>query len=146
PIGMTAHLAARLQLVAPPGSIAVSEQTRALVEGYFELRAMGPIVVKGISEPVNVYEVAGAGPLHGHFELATQRGLTRFVGRGRQMGELERALELARSGNGQIVAIVAEAGSGKSRLVYEFKATVPGDCRVFDACSVSHGKASAWLP
>jgi class 3 adenylate cyclase/predicted ATPase len=146
PVGHVANLAARMQTVAPAGGIVISEDTRHLVEGYFELRDLGPTEVKGISEPIYVYEVVGAGPLRGHFELAARRGLTKFVGREREVAELKRALELARSGHGQIVAAVAEAGTGKSRLVYEFKATLPGDCKVLEAYSVSHGKASAYLP
>src|SRR6202035_1251819 len=86
------------------------------------------------------------GPVRGHFELAERRGLTKFVGREREVAEMKRALELARSGHGQIFAAVAEAGTGKSRLVYEFKAMLPGDCKVLEAYSVSHGKASAYLP
>ncbi len=146
PVGHAANLAARMQSVAPAGSIVISEDTRGLVEGYFELRDLGPTEVKGISEPINGYEVVGAGPLRGHFELAARRGLTKFVGREREVAEMKRALELARSGHGQIVAAVAEAGTGKSRLVYEFKAMLPGDCKVLEAYSVSHGKAWAWLP
>ncbi len=146
PVGHVANLAARMQSVAPAGGIVISEETRRLSEGYFELRGLGPTEVKGISEPINVYEVVGAGPLRGHFELATRRGLTKFVGREREVAEMKRALELARSGHGQIVAAVAEAGTGKSRLVYEFKAMLPGDCKLLEAYSVSHGKASAYLP
>src|SRR5712692_6494428 len=116
PVGHAANLAARMQTVAPAGGIVISEDTRRLVEGYFELRDLGPTEVKGISEPINVYEVVGAGPLRGHFELAERRGLTRFVGGEREVAEMKRALELARSGHGQIVAAVAEAGTGKSRL------------------------------
>src|SRR5229473_3376159 len=146
PVGHAANLAARMQTVAPAGGIVISEDTRRLVEGYFELRDLGPTEVKGISESINVYEVVGAGPLRGHFELAARRGLTKFVGREREVAEMKRALELARAGHGQIVAAVAEAGTGKSRLVYEFKAMLPGDCKVLEAYSVSHGKASAYLP
>src|SRR5260370_1399436 len=146
PVGHAANLAARMQSVAPAGGIVISEDTRHLVEGYFELRDLGPTEVKGISEPIKVYEVVGAGPLRGHFELAARRGLTKFVGREREVAEMKRALEQARSGHGQIVATVAEAGTGKSRLVYEFKAMLPGDCKVLEAYSVSHGKASAYLP
>ncbi len=146
PVGHAANLAARMQTVAPTGGIVISEDTRHLVEGYFELRDLGLTEVKGISEPINVYEVVGAGPLRGHFELAARRGLTKFVGREREVAEMKRALELARSGRGQIVAAVAEAGTGKSRLVYEFKEMLPGDCKVLEAYSVSHGKASAYLP
>src|SRR6266851_47903 len=146
PVGHAANLAARMQTVAPAGGIVISEETRRLVEGYFELRDLGKTEVKGVSEPINVYEVTGIGALRGHFELAARRGLTKFVGREREVAEMKRALELARAGQGQIVAAVAEAGTGKSRLVYEFKAMLPGDCKVLEAYSVSHGKASAYLP
>ena len=146
PIGLTAHLAARLQTIAPPGSIAISEQTRALVEGYFELRTLGPTAVKGVSEPVSVFEVTGLGPLRTHFEVSAQRGLTKFVGREREIAELKRALGLAHSGRGQIVAAVAEAGTGKSRLFYEFKSALPENCKVIEAYSVSTGKAAAYQP
>src|ERR1700731_364098 len=146
PVGHVANLAARMQGAAPAGGIVISEDTRRLSEGYFELRDLGKTEVKGVSEPINVYEVVGAGPLRGHFELAARRGLTKFVGRERAVAELKRALELARGGHGQIVAAVAEAGAGKSRLVYEFKTMLPGDCKVLAAYSVSHGKASAYLP
>ena len=146
PIGHTANLASRLQTAAAAGSIAVSEHTRKLVEGYFELRPLGLREVKGVSEPINVYEVTGLGPLRSHFQLAARRGLTKFVGRERELAEMKRALELARTGHGQLIAVVAEAGTGKSRLFYEFKAALPAECKLLEAYSVSHGKASAWLP
>src|SRR4029077_10336661 len=113
---------------------------------YFEFRSLGPTAVKGLDQPVEVYEVVRVGPLRTHFQLAARRGLTRFVGREREMGALAGALEQARAGHGQIVAAVGEAGAGKSRLMYEFKATIPDGCKVLEAYSVSHGKASAWLP
>jgi class 3 adenylate cyclase/predicted ATPase len=146
PVGHVTNLASRMQTIAPAGRIVVSEDTRRLVEDYFELHPLGPTVVKGVDTPINVYEVLGAGPLHGHFEVAARRGLTGFVGRERELSELRRALELAMSGHGQIAAIVAEAGTGKSRLVYEFKTTLPAVCKLLEAYSMSHGKASAWLP
>jgi class 3 adenylate cyclase len=83
PVGHAANLAARMQTIAAAGSIVITEETRRLVEGYFTLRGLGPTEIKGVSEPVNVYEVIGPGPLRGHFELAARRGLTRFVGRER---------------------------------------------------------------
>jgi class 3 adenylate cyclase len=146
PVGHATNLVARMQTLAPAGGIVISEDTRRLVEGYFELRESGLTEVKGISEPINVYEVVGAGPLRGHFGLAARRGLTKFVGREREVAEMKRALELARCGHGQIVAAVGEAGAGKSRLVYEFKRLVRGDCKVLEAYSVSYGTASAYLP
>jgi class 3 adenylate cyclase/tetratricopeptide (TPR) repeat protein len=146
PVGHVTNLAARMQTVAPAGSIAVSETTQRLCEGYFEFRAQGPTAVKGLDAPVEVYEVLRAGPLRTHFELSARRGLTRFVGREREIAELKRALELAQSGHGQIVAAVAEAGTGKSRLFYEFKAALPDDRKVMEAYSVSTGKAAPYQP
>jgi class 3 adenylate cyclase len=146
PVGHTTNLAARMQTVAPAGGIVITEESRRLVEGYFSLRPLGPTEIKGIDEPVNVYEVIGPGPLRGHFELAAQRGLTRFVGREHELAELQRALQFAIGGQGQIVAVLADAGTGKSRLFHEFKATLPEGCKLLEAYSVSHGKASAWLP
>ena len=146
PVGHVINLASRMQSVAPPDGIVVSEDTRRLVEGYFELRALGPTELKGIAEPIDVYEVVATGALRGHFDVAARRGLTKFVGRERELEQLQRALEQAMGGHGQIVAVMAEAGTGKSRLFYEFKATLPAACKVLEAYSVSHGKASAWLP
>jgi class 3 adenylate cyclase/tetratricopeptide (TPR) repeat protein len=146
PVGHVTNLAARMQTAAPAGSIAASEATQQLCEGYFEFRALGPTAVKGLNAPVEVYEVVRVGPLRTHFQLSARRGLTRFVGRVREMAAMAGALEQARAGHGQIVAAVGEAGAGKSRLMYEFKATIPHGCKVLEAYSVSHGKASAWLP
>ena len=146
PVGHVTNLAARMQSAAPAGSIAASEATQQLCEGYFEFRALGPTAVKGFNAPVEVYEVVRAGPLKTHFQLSARRGLTRFVGREREMAAMASALEQARAGHGQVVAAVGEAGAGKSRLMYEFKATIPDGCKVLEAYSVSHGKASAWLP
>ena len=146
PVGHVTNLAARMQTAAPAGSIAASETTQRLCEGYFEFRALGPTAIKGLNAPVEVYEVVRVGPLRTHFQLAARRGLTRFVGRERELAAMAGALEQARAGHGQIVAAVGEAGAGKSRLMYEFKATIPNECTVLEAYSVSHGKASAWLP
>ena len=143
PVGHVINLASRMQSAAPADGIVVSEDTRHLVEGYFELRALGPTEVKGVSEPVNVYEVTGLGPLR---TRPAERGLTKFVGREREMEALRRALEQATGGHGQIVAAMAEAGTGKSRLFFEFKATNQSGWMVLETFSVSHGKASAYLP
>ena len=146
PIGHAINVASRMQSAAPADGIVVSAETRGLVEGYFELRGLGPTELKGIAGSIDVYEVVGVGALHGHFDLAARRGLTKFVGREREIYQMRRALEQAMDGHGQIVAVMAEAGTGKSRLVYEFKRLVPQGCKLLEAYSVSHGKASAWLP
>jgi len=146
PIGHTTNLASRMQALAPTGSIAISEQTRKLVEGYFALKPLGPTKVKGISEPVNVYEVNGLGPLRTRLQRAAGGGLTKFVGREREMEALGHAADRAKAGHGQIVAAMAEAGTGKSRLFFEFKVTNQTGWMVLEAFSVSHGKASAYFP
>src|SRR5208282_2611067 len=122
PIGHTANLASRMQALAPTGSIAISEQARKLVEGYFALKPLGPTKVKGVSEPVNVYEVIGLGPLRTRLQRSAGRGFTKFVGRERETDAMGHAAGQAKTGRGQIVAAVAEAGVGKSRLFYEFRA------------------------
>jgi class 3 adenylate cyclase len=146
PIGHTTNLASRLQSLARTGTVAVSEQTRKLVEGYFQLKPLGPTRVKGVSGPVNVYEVTGLGPLRTRLQRSAGRGLSKFVGRQAEMESLRRASEQARAGRGQIVAAMAEAGVGKSRLFFEFKAVSQSGWMVLEAFSVSHGKASAFLP
>jgi len=145
PIGHTANLASRIQALAPTGSIAISENTLKFVEGYFELKPLGPTKVKGVSEPVNVYEVTGLGPIRTRLQHSAGRGYTKFVGRQREMDAMEAAAEGAKLGRGQIVAAMAEAGTGKSRLFLEFKAKNRSGWKVLEAFSVSHGKAAAFL-
>jgi class 3 adenylate cyclase/predicted ATPase len=146
PIGHSISLAARLQTLAAPGSVVIGERVQKFVEGYFQLKALGASRIKGVSEPVNVYEVTGLGPLRTRLQRSAGRGLTKFVGRERQMAALKHAAEQAGAGRGQIVAAMAEPGIGKSRLFYEFKATPQSGWMVLETVSVSHGKASAYLP
>src|SRR6266851_800899 len=146
PIGHTANLAARMQMLAPIGSIAATEQVRKLCEGYFLFNGLGPTKVKGVSGPVNVYEVIGLGPLRTRLQRAVGRGLTKFVGREREMEALKHVAEQAKGGRGQIAAAMAEAGVGKSRLFFEFKVMHQSGWLVLETFSVSHGKASAYLP
>ena len=146
PIGHTTNLASRMQALAPTGSIAISENTRKLVEGYFALKPLGPTRVKGVTEPVNVYEVTGLGPLRTRLQRSAGRGLTKFVGREREMEAMRTRPSRRSAGRGQIVAAMAEAGTGKSRLFFEFKAKNQSGWMVLETFSVSHGKASAYLP
>src|SRR5208337_2566442 len=127
-------------------SIATSEATRKFCEGYFTLKPLGPTKVKGVSETVNVYEVTGLGPLRTRLQRAAGRGFTKFVGRQREMDAMKAAAEQAQAGHGQIVAAMAEPGVGKSRLLFEFKAVAQSGWMVLETFSVSHGKASAFLP
>ncbi|MGA9724258.1 MAG: adenylate/guanylate cyclase domain-containing protein, partial [Candidatus Binatus sp.] len=146
PIGHSMSLAARMQTLAPTGSIVITEQTQKLTAGYFDLKPLGPARIKGVTDPINVYEVLGIGPLRTRLQMSASRGLSKFVGRHAELEQLDKALELARGGRGQIVAAMAEAGVGKSRLFHEFKLRRQSECLVLEALSFSHGKASAYLP
>jgi class 3 adenylate cyclase/tetratricopeptide (TPR) repeat protein len=146
PIGHSTSLASRLQSLAGPGAIAISEPVRKLVEGYFALKPLGPAKIKGVSRPINIYEVTGLGPIRTRLQRSANRGYTRFVGRQKEMTTLQHAAREARTGHGQIVAVMAEAGVGKSRLFHEFKRTSQSGFLVLETFTVSHGKASAYLP
>src|SRR5437867_7361871 len=146
PVGHSTNLAARMEQLAAPGSILVTEQTQKLTAGYFEFKALGKTQVKGVEEPLQVYEVLGAGPLRTRLQVAMRRGVTRFVGRHSEMEQLQQALLHATAGHGQIVGVMGEPGVGKSRLFYEFKLTSHSGCLILEAYSVSYGKASPYLP
>jgi hypothetical protein len=146
PIGHATGLAARLQSLANPGSIVVSASTFWLTDGFFAFNALGVAQIKGVSEPVPVYEVAGVGPLRTRLQVSARRGLARFVGRQRELELMQQAWEQAKRGQGQIVAAVGEPGVGKSRLCYEFKLHAQREGLVLETFSVSHGKAYPYLP
>jgi len=146
PIGHSMNLAARMQTLAPTGSIAITESTQKLAAGYFEFRPLGPTRVRGLSEPINVYELVGLGELRTRLQISAERGLSRFVGREQELEQLHRACALAQNRRGQIVAAVAEAGVGKSRLFHEFKLRSQNEPFVMEAFSFSHGRASPYLP
>ena len=146
-VGQTTHLAARMEQLARPGTTLLTGETLRLVEGYVEVHHLGPVPVKGLQEPIAVYELRRAGPLRSRFHAAAVRGLTRFVGRDGELEQLRQALGRAAGGHGQVVAIVGEPGVGKSRLVWEVTHSprVHG-WLVLQAGSVSYGKATSYLP
>ena len=146
PIGHATSLAARMQSLANPGSIVVSASTFRLSEGFFAFNALGAAQIKGVSEPVPVYEVVGVGPLRTRLHVAARRGLRRFVGRHPELECLQQAWEQAQRGQGQMVAAVGEPGVGKSRLCYEFKLRCQRQGLVLETFAVSHGKAYPYLP
>lgn len=146
PVGHSVSLAARLQTLATPGAIVASDSTYKLTEGYFTFKPLGEARVKGVSDPIHVHEVVGVGPLRTRLQMSARRGLLRFVGRQHEMDVLRRALEQARTGHGQIVAVMGEPGVGKSRLCHEFKLLSQTACLVLEAFSVAHGKNYPYLP
>jgi class 3 adenylate cyclase/uncharacterized protein YcbX len=146
PVGHSTSLAARMQALAPVGSIATTEKVRQMCEGYFTFKSLGPTRVKGVTDPINVYEATGVGPLRTRLQRSAGRGFTRFVGRDREIDTLKRSADLARDGHGQIVAAIAEAGIGKSRLFFEFTAISRSGWMILETFSVSHGKAQPFVP
>src|SRR5438876_3931523 len=146
-VGETTVLAARMEQMATPGSIRLTPSTLGLVEGLVRVHALGPVPVKGLPDPVDVFELVGASPLRRRLQAAAARGLTRFVGRQHELGALHQALAQAGAGHGQVAALVGEAGVGKSRLVYEFVHShrIQG-WRVLESASVSYGKATPYFP
>ncbi len=145
--GAVVGLAQRMEQLAAPGTVLLSDATALLAQGYFALRDLGPASVKGVAEPVRVHELEGVGALRTRFDRSRARGLSKFVGRAAEMGALEAALEQALTGHGQVVGVVADAGTGKSRLCFEFGER----CRakgitVRTASGVAHGKAVPLLP
>ena len=146
-LGQTTHLAARMEQLAAPGTVLLAPTTLQLAEGYLQVTARGPVAVRGLPEPIEVYEIVGPGAVRSRLHAAAARGLTRFVGRDREVDELRRALERAQAGHGQIVAVVGEPGVGKSRLYWEFTRShrVQG-WRALESGSASYGKTTAYLP
>ncbi len=146
-VGQTTHLAARMEQLASPGTVRLTGETLRLAEGYVEVRSLGPIPLKGLPDPIEIFELTGAGMARTRLQAAVLRGLTRFVGRDAEVEHLRRVLGQASAGRGQVVAIMGEAGVGKSRLTYEFTHTHRvQDWLILEASSVSYGKATSYLP
>ena len=146
-IGQTTHLAARMEQLAPPGSIRLTADTLRLAEGLVRVTALGPVPVKGLIAPVDVFELVEASAIRRRLQAAAARGLTRFVGREMELVALQQALARAEAGQGQVVALVGEAGVGKSRLVYEVvHSHRTQGWLVLESASVSYGKATPYFP
>src|SRR5262245_48267151 len=133
-VGDTTNLAARLQHLAEPGTVVISEATYKLVAGYFETRDLGTHAVKGHPEPVRVVEVLRAWGRRTRLEVAAEHGLTPHVGRARELATLLDLFQQCQAGHGQVVAITGDAGIGKSRLVLEFRQAL-----------AAAGEAVTWL-
>jgi class 3 adenylate cyclase/tetratricopeptide (TPR) repeat protein len=146
-VGQTTHLAARMEQMAMPGSILITPAVLGLVEGFVQVKALGAMAVRGLRDPVETYEVTGAGVVRSRLQAAAARGLTRFVGRQQELETVQQALAQAQAGHGQVVAVVGEAGVGKSRLVYEcVHSHRTQGWRVLESVSVSYGKATPHFP
>ncbi len=146
-IGDTTNLAARLQSIAEPGTVLVSEQTQKLAKDFFDFETLGEIEVKGKSSAQQAHRLFKGKGVKTRIQAAAARGLTKFVGRSREMQALEEAYDKARSGCGQVVGIVGEAGVGKSRVLLELRNMLPrGEYAYYEGRCLHYGGTMAYLP
>jgi len=146
-VGQTTYLAAQMERLARPGTTLLTAETARLAEGYLEAKPLEPVAVKGIAEPIAVHELIGPGPARHRLQAATVRGLSRFIGREAELGQLRQALQRARTGEGRLVALVGEPGVGKSRVIREF-ADGPwmAEVLLLEGRPIVYRKTPSWLP
>ena len=144
-VGQATHLAARMEQAALPGSIVITPTTFLLVQGYVDVRPLGPMPVKGVNGTIEVFEITGAGPVRRRLQALATRALSRFVGRDDELERLARTLEQAAQGHGQLVAVVGEPGVGKSRLFFEFTHGHRASWLVLESGAVSYGRSTPYL-
>jgi len=146
-VGDTVNLASRMEGLAEPGSTYVTDDTFKLTEGFFRFEAMGQKRVKGKKEPVRVFQVIATSSRRTRFDVSAERGLTSFVGREKELELLLDGFERAKQGRGQAFSIMAEAGVGKSRLLYEFrKAVANEDVTFLEGKCLSYSRGVTYHP
>jgi class 3 adenylate cyclase len=145
--GDTTNIAARLQSLAEPGTVLVSENSHRLTKDFFEFDNLGPVDVKGKSHPVAVFRAVQAKDVRSRIEVSAGRGFTPLVARQAELDQLMAAFAKTKAGHGQIVSLVGEAGVGKSRLGHEFKERLRGeDIILWEANCPSYGQDTPYLP
>ncbi|HSE44210.1 MAG TPA: adenylate/guanylate cyclase domain-containing protein, partial [Gemmatimonadales bacterium] len=145
-VGQTTHLASRMEQHADPGQILLTGKTLVLAEGYVDVIPLGPIPVKGLTAPVDAYELTAAGRPRRRFEATALRGLSRFVGRNAELQHLRDIQARVALGTGQIVGIAGEPGVGKSRLVHEFVHSPDTQgWLVLQSGAVSYGRTTPYI-
>ncbi len=146
-VGDTVNLASRMEELASPGATYVTDETFRLTEGLFVFEFIGKMEVKGKQEPVKTYQVIGPSSRRTRFDVSAERGLTPFVGREREFELLWDGFERAKQGRGQAFSVMAEAGMGKSRLLYEFrKAVTNEDVTFLEGKCLSYSRGTAYHP
>ena len=146
-VGQTTYLAAQMERLARPGSTLLAPETRRLTEGFLAVTALGPVPIKGVTEPVEVYELTGAGPARYRLQAAAVRGLSRFVGREAEVERVREAFTRSRAGEGRLVALVGEPGVGKSRVIREFvEGSWMEGAILLEGRPVAYRKTPSWMP
>ena len=146
-VGDTVNVASRIEEIAEPGTTYVSADTFKLTEGFFRFEGLGDRELKGKEKPVKVYRVLTPSTSRTRFDVSSERGLTPLVGRERELELLVDGLERAKTGRGQAFSIIAEAGLGKSRLLYEFRKTIANENVTFlEGKCLSYNRNVAYHP
>jgi class 3 adenylate cyclase len=145
-IGDTTNLASRMQGLATPGTILASSHTFRLAQDFLEFQSLGPTPVKGKEEPQEAYQLLRPTQVETRIAASVSRGLTRFIGRTKEMQTLQDAYQEVQSGSGQVVGIVGEAGVGKSRLLLEFRQGLGGEPLYLEGRCLHYGGSMVYLP
>ncbi len=146
-VGDTTNLGSRMESLARPGTVLLSKHTRRLVKDYFDLRSLGQMEVKGKKEPQEAFELIEASKVITRIGASVAKGLTRFVGRKSSMATLLDTFDKVKSGSGQVVGLLGEAGVGKSRLLLEMRNMLPqGEYHYLEGRCLQYGGSMAYLP
>ncbi len=146
-VGDTVNLASRVEGLAEPGTTYITEDTFKLAEGLFRFEALGERGIKGKQAPIQIYRVIAPSTSRTRFDVSAERGLTSFVGRKREIELLLDGFERSKAGRGQAFSIMAEAGVGKSRLLYEFRKAVSNEDVTFqEGKCLSYSRGVAYHP
>jgi predicted ATPase len=109
-----------MEQLAAANAIYCTANVMRMAEGFVDALPLGQVSVKGVRQPIDLFQIIGHTAARTRWEVTAARGLTPFVGRKRELAGLQRALQLAAAGHGQLVAVKGQPGTGKSRLVHEF--------------------------
>jgi class 3 adenylate cyclase/tetratricopeptide (TPR) repeat protein len=142
-MGDTVNLASRMEQLADPGAVFLSDSTYQAVRDYVECEPMGALEVKGKSEPVVAYRAVREMATRSRLEVAASRGLTPFVGRHEELAQLRHSIEHVKQGAGQVVFLSGEAGIGKSRLLLELRRSLGDDVAWLEGRCLPHGAGSS---
>jgi class 3 adenylate cyclase/tetratricopeptide (TPR) repeat protein/ribosomal protein L40E len=145
--GQTVHLAARMEQMADPGTVLMTPATLRLAAGAIEVQSLGPKAVKGVAQPVELFQLVGRSSVSSSWLLRSARGLSRFVGRQKELRILSECLDQNSNGRGALAAIIGEPGQGKSRLVHEFsQLALSRGYSVLRAETTPTGTSTPYLP